>query len=303
MSNLHAAVEVLCRRVAERDLDGARTTALQVAATLAPARGSRIRRWFEQDGPKTLHPVRLDRTSTRWETVNEPRSPTVPAAISSAIDAWATEAQYGLELAEAGERVMPLLLCGETRCGKTSLLCAVAARMGLKVNRLSLANVVASHMGESAALLKTALAEAKTSQRALWLIDEVDAISYKRHGGEAASQERALSVGVLLSELEMLPPGLMLAATSNTANLMDVAVLARFNVVEFPRWDDLDEPDREAFAASHGLTNGAGAATSYAEVVTEARRVRVTKVIERAKVAADVDAGGQRELGLATGAA
>jgi AAA+ superfamily predicted ATPase len=190
------------------------------------------------------------------------------------------ELQHAEALIAAGERVLPLLLVGETRCGKTSLLCSIANRLGLTVYRLSLATVVGGYVGDAANKLHAALDEARMSGPALWLIDEIDGVAMHRCRGDGAAQERAHAVAAMLAEIESLPPGFMLAATSNTRDLIDDAVLARFSVVEFPKWTDLPNYDKQAFAVSHGSPNAF--AKSYAECVQYCRKARVAKILESA---------------------
>lgn len=271
MSTLPEITEALCRAVAMRDLAQARRLSFLAADKMGPPRGDKIRRAFEHEGPEPK--------LKRWVRVKEPRSPWTPPAVEELIAGWLREAQHAPLLAAHGERVLPLLLVGETRCGKTSSLCGVAAKLDLPVNRLSLAEVVGSHLGESSKAITAAMQEAFGAPRALWLIDEIDAIGQKRTGGQPAAQEQALAMGSLLTELEQLPPSMMVAATSNTVKLLDPALVARFEVVSFPEWAKLTESERASFAASHGH-DLAAAAGSYAEAVRDSRRARVARIIE-----------------------
>jgi hypothetical protein len=114
----------------------------------------------------------------------------------------------------------------------------------------------------------------------LWLIDEIEGATPYRRGGSGGEQERSSAVATILTELDNLPPSVILAATSNTAELIDKAVLGRFRVVEFPSWEALPAGERMAFAKSHGWTSAGGA--SYADVVKAARHERVRDLIGEA---------------------
>ncbi len=151
---------------------------------------------------------------------------------------------------------------------------------------MSLAQIRGGHLGESSRYMTEALREASTplDMGTLWVMDELDGVAQRRLGDSAAGQELAASVAVLLTELENLPAWTMLAATSNVTGLIDPAVLARFTVVEFPKWAELNDSDRFSFVASHGAAWGGSAANSYSEAVQRARQSRVARIIEKAKV-------------------
>jgi MoxR-like ATPase len=232
--------------------------------------------------------------------VSEPRSPWTPKFVADAIDQWLNESKHAALLAKHGERVLPLLLSGETRCGKTSSLCSAAARLGLPVYHLSLAEMVGSMMGETSGRIRSAFAEIRDAPRALWLVDEIDGVAMRRTGEQGAAQERSLSVTTLLTEIEALPPDVALAATSNVDPMIDPAILSRFTLVRFPPWGALTEVERASFVLSHGgVTTKAG---SYAEAVQSARAARVRALVravavvagQRRAVAGDLEPAGLR---------
>lgn len=285
MSTLPDIVEAMCRAVAKHDQTSARRLCFQAAAKMGGARSLRITNWLQHDGADELPGfVALDGKKLKhWQPVHEPRVPWVPASVAAAVEQWLAEVRAADALIEAGERVQPLLLAGETRCGKTSMLCALAARMGLPVMRMSLTEAVGSHLGETAKKISDAMADAKRCPPAVWLIDEIDAVAFSRIGDSAAAQERAHSVGSLLTELDTLPGRLPLVATSNLVASIDSAVLGRFSVVEFPTWESLGDYDRASFAVSHGAGDVLG--ESYADVVKKCRRLRVGAVLNAAPAA------------------
>ncbi len=214
-----------------------------------------------------------------WTEVTEPRAPWTPPEVRCQLDAWWSEVQHASELAAAGERVLPLLLVGETRCGKTSSACALAAAAGLSVRRMLLSSAVGQFMGDTGRLIHDALLETFMGPAALWLIDELDGVAMPRGGADSAAKERAHGVAVLLAELEQLPPELPLVATSNTADYIDAAVRARFTVVAWPTWAELSVSDRRAFLRSHGHDGATADTASYAEAVQLARAGRVARIL------------------------
>jgi SpoVK/Ycf46/Vps4 family AAA+-type ATPase len=196
------------------------------------------------------------------------------------------EVDHAEALAAAGEKVMPLLLAGETRCGKTSTVVAVAEHYNIPAFRITMSSVVSSYMGETEKFIRMALEEAGNAPPALWIIDEMDGLFQRRTtDAQGASQARNTALAVALSTIEALPPHVMLAATTNEPHLIDRAMLARFRRVVFPRWSELTSDERRKFAKSHGCETAldAGEASSYAQVVQRARTARVRKIIEEAQ--------------------
>jgi MoxR-like ATPase len=278
MATLPEIAEAMCKRVAARDLGGARSLAMQMAAKMGAPRGPRIQRafenWSEQIG-----------AMKHWTLVAEARSPWIPDAVRQAVEVWHEESKFAEALVASGEKVLPLLLSGETRCGKTSSLAGIAVRLGLPLYRFSLTSALGSHIGDSATGIKNAIGEAtKQDCRAIWLIDEIDAIAQKRGGnGSAADKEFNSVVAVMLTEIEKLPPGFLFCATTNMVGTIDRAMVARFQSVDFPKWADLPESDRLEFASSHGDATASEKAASYSDVVIRARRTRVNAVLAAAR--------------------
>ncbi len=278
MSTLPEITEALSKAVVEGDFPFAERLALQAACKMGGERYERI--YAARANKKAM-------TYKYWVPVKESRSPWTPPSVTAALEQWLEEAKHAEALKAAGEKVLPLLLAGETRCGKTSTLCAVAQKLGLDVKRMSLAQIRSSHLGESSQHMTEALREASTplDMGTLWVMDELDGVAQRRLGDSAAGQELAASVAVLLTEIENLPAWTMLAATSNVTGLIDPAVLARFTVVEFPKWAELTIDDKRTFVESHGTAWGAGLANSYSDAVQRARQSRVARIIAKAKEA------------------
>jgi hypothetical protein len=282
--------ESLCMAVARADQAEAKRLSLLAAGKMGAPRGVRVERAFE--ARRHMEPVRLATPLRHWESVSEPRVSWAPASVVAGIDRWLIEAKHGEALALAGERVMPLLLSGETGCGKTSMLCSIAVRLGLAVLRMSVPSVLGSHLGETANNIRSAFREMKGSATGLWLIDEVDGIAGKRYGDNGADQERATGVNTLLTEMDAIPLGFMLAATTNLTKNMSKAVLRRFTVVGYPAWKSLEAVEQLAFSSSHGHSADAPA-ESYADAVKKAREVRVAAILAKVQQ----PAAGQLEIG------
>ena len=219
-----------------------------------------------------------------WSKAEDTRYPWARAETRAALREWILEAENADKLTEAGEKVYPLLLSGETRCGKTSTVCSLAMEyFGIPSYRVNLASIIAPHMGETTRNVRAALSEAMSGPPALWIMDEVDGLFPSRTSDtQAAAKEMNAALSVALTTIESLPQHLMLVGTTNEPEIVDRAMLARFRHVRFPRWRELAEAERRAFARSHQFEEG-WTGESYADVVQAARAVRVRKIIDAAK--------------------
>jgi SpoVK/Ycf46/Vps4 family AAA+-type ATPase len=220
---------------------------------------------------------------THWESVDGTRYPWARASVAEEIRDWMEEVDHADVLAAAGEKVVPLLLTGETRCGKTSTLAAVALHYKVPAFRMSISSIIGGYMGDTTKALKASLEEAAAAPCGLWVLDEVDGIFQQRtEDGQGANKERNAALAVALSTIENLPPHVMLVATTNEPHIIDRAMLARFRRVDFPQWNELDLSERRKFAKSHGCEL-AYCSSSYAEVVQEARSARVKRIIAESR--------------------
>lgn len=278
MSTLPEITERICQSIAVHDYENARRLALQAAVKMGTPRMEKIQNWF-----KSGMLVQMPINSKYWYITEEKRSPWVSNAVNSKIGDWLNELEHAEALIDAGEKILPLLLVGETRCGKTSTLCALANNRGFQVRRMSIAEIFTGYMGETAKAIKKSFDEiriaAQHTTKILWLIDEIDGVAQKRSAGTSASQEQANAIATLLTELESLPPKVSLVATSNMIDTVDLAVLGRFNIIEFPKWNELTMDEKKDFAKSH-QSDSAFNLNSYAEVVKQARTERIKKIIQ-----------------------
>jgi SpoVK/Ycf46/Vps4 family AAA+-type ATPase len=219
---------------------------------------------------------------SHWEAVDGMRYPWARSSVAKEIREWMEEVDHADLLAAAGEKMVPLLLTGETRCGKTSTLAAVAKHYKVPAFRMSISTIIGGYMGDTIKQLKASLEEASSAPCGLWVLDEVDGIFQQRtEDGQGANKERNAALAAALSTIEDLPPHVMLVATTNEPGIIDRAMLARFRRVDFPAWKELEPEERRKFAKSHGC-EPAWQADSYAQVVQQARTVRVGKIIAEA---------------------
>ncbi len=131
-----------------------------------------------------------------------------------------------------------LLFTGPPGNGKTSCAAALATSLGMVAYVVSLSALVQSYMGATGASI-TKLFKLLHAGHCV-VLDEVDAVGGKRGGHDAADRERALTVNVLLTELDACGSGL-LVATTNRPDILDPALVRRFDeTVEFPAPEQID---------------------------------------------------------------
>ena len=218
-----------------------------------------------------------------WTRVEDVRHPWARQDIQDELRGWIREAENADKLTAAGEKVMPLLLSGESRCGKTSTLCWLAhSYFGVPAFRASIGSMIGAHMGQTTKSFRDAIVEAMNGPEGLYIMDEVDGIFQQRvaDSGGGATQEMNSAIATALSLIESLPQHLMLVATTNEPKIIDRAMLARFTCVAFPAWSELDDSERREFAKSHQLED-AWRSRSYAEAVQLARRDRVGRILAK----------------------
>lgn len=283
-------LDSVARAFARRDLERVRLGLIQAAAKVGGSKGERIADVLgvgsqaapEPQTARTLSPLPMASSgATGWRKISPGREPWIPASVAAELARWSEEIAHAEALFAAGERCMPLLLVGETRCGKTSAALSFAHNTGRNLYRLDASAVVESYMGESSKRLKSALDAVMWMGNAVFVIDEVDAVAPRRGGGgeQKADKERDHMVGCLLTWLEELPAHVPLVCTTNRLDAIDSAVASRMTVVEWPGWDDLGDDEREDFLEAHGAPRDAIAA-SFAQAVALGRRARVERVLK-----------------------
>lgn len=124
-----------------------------------------------------------------------------------------------------------ILLYGPPGCGKTSLAHGLAQALKMRLYEVSAAQMIDSHLGESAKNVENALKFAQAN-KVVMLLDEFDSIAGKRGAGIAASDKTYNGVvNALLTNMEGKPPLGLLVACTNLPDLIDPAFLRRFDFI------------------------------------------------------------------------
>lgn len=123
-----------------------------------------------------------------------------------------------------------ILLMGPPGCGKTSLAHALAAEFGLPLFRLSTQTIFGSYLGETAGRVAKVLDQAQ-QKPCMLLIDEADALFWRRTEGGGGEGEMRRVVAAVLPLLEkMSDTSVVVAATNAGHEMLDGAVMRRFDL-------------------------------------------------------------------------
>ncbi|RAJ79056.1 ATPase family protein associated with various cellular activities (AAA) [Chitinophaga dinghuensis] len=135
-----------------------------------------------------------------------------------------------------------ILLHGQSGCGKTTTAKAIAAALGKSIVILNLSTLVSSKLGETSHNLKTVFDKAIRDKAVLFL-DEFDQIGKLRSTDDHDSGEMRRLVNTLLQLVDYFPQDSMLVCATNFYDLIDPALLRRFQLklkYELPGQEMLD---------------------------------------------------------------
>ena len=128
-----------------------------------------------------------------------------------------------------------ILLYGPPGTGKTLLAAAASNELDATFFNVKVSDMVSKYFGESTKLISALYRVAERKAPSVVFLDEFDALTLPRGGGESGAERRILST--LLSELDGLadkrgkdetPPYVLTIAATNVPWLIDKAVLSRF---------------------------------------------------------------------------
>ncbi|WP_316822605.1 ATP-binding protein [Pedobacter gandavensis] len=136
-----------------------------------------------------------------------------------------------------------VLLHGKSGCGKTMSAKAIANALQKKILILNLSTIIRSRIGETSQNLKMIFDKAGKEQAVLFL-DEFDQIGKERSTDDKDVGEMRRLVNTLLQLIDYYPENAVLIAATNHPELIDQALLRRFQLqlnFELPSRKILDQ--------------------------------------------------------------
>lgn len=230
----------------EQDNERFVTVALQVAATAAKKGNSDLARELkdiidkgrskkkEKDENKVLKFSKLNSELINLLSVSYPETELRNVVFSSETDAMIRKVikeqfqrfklkEYNLVPASK------LLLVGPPGTGKTLTAKILASELKLPLYTVQFEGLLSKYMGESAAKLKL-IFEQITSERAVYLFDEFDAIGSSRDKDNDVGEIRRV-LNSFLQFLEQQNSDSIIVAATNHPDLLDSALFRRFDIV------------------------------------------------------------------------
>ena len=119
---------------------------------------------------------------------------------------------------------------GSSGCGKTTTAKAIAEKLGKKMHIINLSTIVSSRIGETSQNLKMIFDKAKMENGVLFL-DEFDQIGKARSNNERDVGEMRRLVNTLIQLIDYLPERSLLIAATNQIEIIDKALIRRFQCV------------------------------------------------------------------------
>lgn len=122
-----------------------------------------------------------------------------------------------------------VLLSGPPGTGKTMTASALAGELKFPMYTVLLHGLITKYFGETASKLR-AIFNAVRTTRGVYLFDEIDALAGSRTRGDDVGEARRV-LNSFLQFLEEDPGPSIIVATTNVPELLDSAILRRFDVV------------------------------------------------------------------------
>ena len=169
----------------------------------------------------------------------------VPDSVRSEIAAFLEDQSYVDALRAAGLAAPhKLLLCGPPGNGKTTLAGAIANALDLPFYVVDYSAVVSSRLGETGENIAKVF-RGVTLQPSVLFFDEMETVFSERSGfkGRTDVAEMARTVSTILLEIDRLPDHVILVGSTNHEEMLDRAVVRRFDYcwhLEMPTRDLVD---------------------------------------------------------------
>jgi SpoVK/Ycf46/Vps4 family AAA+-type ATPase len=275
---------------AEGDQEQFYSIALQIAAAEA-RQGHRsvadaIRNVVEAARLKSYAPVAIQFAKPRGElegliSHRDPRyslkDVVIEARLKDRLDELMLEQRKRQWLREHGRTPnRRLLFVGPPGSGKTMTAEALAGELGLPLFVIRLESLITRFMGETAAKLRLVFDET-AKRRGVYLFDEFDAVGGKRNAtNDVAEMRRVLNSFLQYMEEDTSTDSVIVGAT-NHPELLDKALLRRFDVVLSFGMPSADEVKRIVLGALRPLKSKSLSWTKIGEAAIGLSQAEITK--------------------------
>ncbi len=136
-----------------------------------------------------------------------------------------------------------MLLFGHSGCGKTTTAKAISNSLGKPLIILNLSNIVNSRIGETSQNVKQVFDRAVRDKAVLFL-DEFDQLGKARGADDHDVGEMRRLVNSIIQQIDYLPEDVLLICATNHVDIIDSALIRRFQIriqYEMPTQDELDD--------------------------------------------------------------
>ncbi|WP_299387618.1 AAA family ATPase [uncultured Lacinutrix sp.] len=135
-----------------------------------------------------------------------------------------------------------ILLYGHTGCGKTTTAKAIAKHLNKKIYSIDLSTIVSARLGETSKNVSEVFKKAAL-EKAVLFIDEFDYLGASRNDDKKDSAEMQRLVNTIIQLIDYYPNDALLIAATNYSDVIDTALLRRFQLkikFELPTQIELD---------------------------------------------------------------
>lgn len=217
------------RLAADEDRKGNSVLALEIRKAASGTRSS------YRDEPSTVASVQSEtpsETESDLITIIRPdasfKDMVLDSDLLERLEEIVSEWRYRNRLPKGMRPTNRVLMTGPPGCGKTMAANALANTLGMRMTYVRLDGLISQYMGQTGSNLREVFDSVREGG-ALLFIDEFDAVG-KTRADPADMGESKRILTVLLQNMDLMSDDILLVAATNMPELLDPAVLRRFDV-------------------------------------------------------------------------
>ncbi|SHN42424.1 AAA family ATPase [Chitinophaga sp. CF418] len=192
-----------------------------------------------------------------------------------------------------------LLLHGSSGCGKTTTAKAIAKALNKPLLILDLSNIVSARIGETSQNIKQVFDKA-IREKAVLFLDEFDQVGKARGNDDKDVGEMRRLVNTLIQLIDYYPERALLIGATNHAQIIDKALLRRFQLhiaYEMPSATELDKyydkllnkfpDDMQAIKRRYNISYAEAKDDAYTQIKATVLRNLENKLPEKSQLVAE----------------